>query len=222
MPDLVIFALGKCLIFLLNLLTIGELIVLIPIFCMSTVLSPVSAQDLSTRLEAEGSKPLLLDVRTAMEHRQIHIEGVRLIPLNELDAAALAKELGTDQEVVTICKAGIRAQKAAEKLAAAGMKEVRILQGGMDAWGAANLPANRSKGGIPLERQTRIIAGTVVLTGLALGHWVKPELYLISTFVGLGLIFSGLVGRCAMASLLARAPWNRAGAGGASGGSCCS
>ena len=46
------------------------------------------------------------------------------------------------------------------------------------------------------ERYIRIIAGTVVLIGLALGTWVNPWWYLLSAFVGVNLIQSAFTGFC--------------------------
>jgi hypothetical protein len=49
-----------------------------------------------------------------------------------------------------------------------------------------------------------------VLLGVLLGYFVHPACYLISLFIGGGLLFAGLTGWCGMAKLLALMPWNRA------------
>ncbi|HPA44553.1 MAG TPA: DUF2892 domain-containing protein [bacterium] len=46
------------------------------------------------------------------------------------------------------------------------------------------------------ERYVRIIAGTVLLIGLALGTWVHPLWFLLPAFVGLNLIQSAFTGFC--------------------------
>ena len=58
-------------------------------------------------------------------------------------------------------------------------------------------------------RQVQIVAGGLVLLGVALGALVSPWFYGLSGFVGLGLMFAGLTGFCSMAKLLAVMPWNR-------------
>jgi hypothetical protein len=60
-------------------------------------------------------------------------------------------------------------------------------------------------------RQVQIVAGGLVLLGVVLGATVLPSLYGLAGFVGAGLMFSGIAGTCAMASMLRRMPWNRGG-----------
>ncbi len=47
-----------------------------------------------------------------------------------------------------------------------------------------------------VEKAVRVMAGTVVLTGLALGHFVHPGFYFIDLFVGVNLIQSAFTGFC--------------------------
>lgn len=46
------------------------------------------------------------------------------------------------------------------------------------------------------------IAGTMVLVGLGLGHWVSPGWLLLSAFPGLMLLIAGLTGYCTMTLIL--------------------
>jgi predicted branched-subunit amino acid permease len=50
-----------------------------------------------------------------------------------------------------------------------------------------------------------------VVVGVILGSLLNPGFYAIAAFVGAGLVFAGITDSCAMAMLLARMPWNRAG-----------
>jgi len=61
-----------------------------------------------------------------------------------------------------------------------------------------------------LERQVRIAAGSLVVIGAAVGHFVHPGGFALSTFVGAGLVFAGVTDTCGMGMLIARMPWNRA------------
>ncbi len=184
--------------------------------------SQLSPHDLHTRLANGAPAPLLLDVRTPLEHQEVHHPQARLVPLDELDAPGLANKEGADSEVVVICRSGGRAKKAADKLAAAGMSNVCILEGGMLAWDAAGLPVNRGKKIMSLERQVRVAAGSLVLAGVILGTWVHPGFYGLSAFVGAGLVFAGITDWCGMGLLLAKAPWNKAPGCSAASGSRCS
>jgi hypothetical protein len=62
---------------------------------------------------------------------------------------------------------------------------------------------------ISVERQVRIAAGAMVLTGVLLGAFFHPGFYGLSGFIGAGLVFAGITDWCGMGLLLARAPWNR-------------
>ena len=47
-----------------------------------------------------------------------------------------------------------------------------------------------------MENRIRILAGTMVLIGVALAHYVSPWWLLLPTFVGVNLIQSALTGFC--------------------------
>ena len=114
------------------------------------------------------------------------------------------------EQVYLICRTGSRAAKAAEAFANEGLDQSIIVQGGTEAWINAGLPVERGAAKvISLERQVRIGAGTFVLIGLLLGHFVHPVFIGISAFVGAGLVFAGITDWCGMGLLLAKLPWNK-------------
>ena len=63
--------------------------------------------------------------------------------------------------------------------------------------------------GISIERQVRIIAGSLVLIGMVLGWFVRRGFFGLAAFVGAGLVFAGVTDFCSMGLLLAKLPWNR-------------
>lgn len=151
---------------------------------------------------------LLLDVRTPAEFEDAHIEGSVSRPLSELDVAEVKKLAATKNTCVLICRSGTRARQAAEKLSAAGLVSLSILEGGVQAWEAAGLPLVHGRKTISLDRQVRIAAGTLVLVGSTLGYFVNPAWIALSAFVGAGLVFAGITDTCGMGMLIARMPWN--------------
>lgn len=185
----------------------------------STLISAVEA----FRRRGEAGT-VFLDVRTPVEHREVHIDGCRLVPLDALDAGVMARELAGLKAVV-VCRSGTRAKQAAAMLGAAGVMDCAVLDGGMQAWQASGLPVVRGPKAMSLERQVRVAAGLMVLAGVALGTWVHPVWYGWSAFVGAGLVFAGLTDWCGLGLLLARAPWNKVRATAPSAGSkaptCC-
>jgi hypothetical protein len=53
-----------------------------------------------------------------------------------------------------------------------------------------------------VERYVRLIAGAFVLISLALGHWVSPNWYYFTAFVGLNLFQSAFTNWCPAMTLL--------------------
>lgn len=153
----------------------------------------------------------VVDVRTPVEFREVHAEGARNVPLDELAPSAVMNQRGgtADAPLYVICKSGARAAKAQQKFHDAGFANVINVAGGTEAWVNAGLPVARGKKSMSLERQVRIAAGAIVLTGALLGLFVHPGFTGISAFVGAGLVFAGLTDSCAMGMLIAKLPWNR-------------
>lgn len=152
----------------------------------------------------------LIDVRTPVEFREVHVPDARNVPLDELDPAAVMRSRETqDKQLYVICQSGSRGSKACERFRVAGFANVVNVEGGTRAWVESGLPVVRGRKSVSLERQVRIAAGSLVLLGAALGWLVDPVFVALSAFVGAGLVFSGLTDTCGMGLLLARMPWNR-------------
>jgi adenylyltransferase/sulfurtransferase len=86
---------------------------------------------LDEKLKSGGSMRLV-DVREPHELEISHIAGVRNIPLGQL--AMRTHELDPQDEIVLICKAGVRSTRALHILLGAGFHKLHNLKGGMNAW----------------------------------------------------------------------------------------
>jgi len=159
----------------------------------------------------KGEKIHLVDVRSPAEFQAVHAEGAILSPLDALNPRQLAQrlDLSSSSPAALLCASGNRAKRAAEKFLAEGIPHCLVVEGGTQAWVAAELPAVRGKGVISIECQVRIGAGTMILAGVLLGHFVHPGWYFLSGFVGCGLIFAGVTDWCGMGLFLAKMPWNQ-------------
>lgn len=159
----------------------------------------------------EGNRIELIDVRTPVEFREVHVESARNVPLDQLDPVALmqARNGSANEPLYVICKSGGRGQQACDKFLKAGFSNVVNVEGGTAACVEAGLPLVRGKKSISLERQVRIAAGSLVLLGTVLGWLVDPAFIGLSAFVGAGLIFAGITDTCGMGMILARIPWNQ-------------
>ncbi len=161
---------------------------------------------------AKKSNVDLIDVRTPAEYGEVHVTFARNVPLESMDAAkVIAERNGSDlQPLYVICKSGTRGSMACQKLNAAGLSNVINVEGGTSAWAAAGYPVVRGKKAFALDRQMRIVAGSLVLLGVILGSTVHPYFYGLSGFVGAGLVFAGVSDICPMMNMLALMPWNQA------------
>lgn len=75
---------------------------------------------------------VLLDVRTDLEYKSGHIKGSKHIPLDKL--ASRAHELDISGEIITYCRAGLRAAQAYRILKNAGFSNVKYMDGSILAW----------------------------------------------------------------------------------------
>lgn len=156
----------------------------------------------------------ILDVRTAAEVKASALPDCLHIPLHELTPARLQNEIEksgkSGAQVYLLCQGGKRAEMAANQLAGNVDAELVIIEGGMNAVQAAQIPLQQTgKTVMSLERQVRIAAGFLVLTGVILGFVVNSGFFVLSGFVGAGLMFAGITDTCMMGMLIARMPWNR-------------
>jgi rhodanese-related sulfurtransferase len=167
----------------------------------------ITPAELQKILTAQPSAPVI-DVRTPVEFAEVHVPQARSVPLDGLRPGAL--QLPQDQPVYLLCRSGQRATKAAERFAREGFVQPVVVEGGTLAWIDANLPVTRGTAKvISLERQVRIVAGSLVLVGVLLGWFVHRGFFGLSAFVGAGLVFAGITDFCGMGLLLARMPWNK-------------
>ena len=171
----------------------------------------VTPQELHQRLGQEPAE--LLDVRSPAEFAGAHVPGARLVPLDELDAAAYLKQKpDADKPIYVLCQSGGRARRAIEKFRQAGFDNCVLVEGGTQAWMDAGLPVNRSESKVlPLMRQVQIAVGAISAIGAALALFVNPLFAIVPLVTGCGLLFAGVTGFCGLALVLARMPWNKTG-----------
>ncbi len=170
----------------------------------------VSPSHLNLVLDSQPGASVI-DVRTPVEFAEVHVSQARSEPLDQFDPAALlaAGTIAKDQPVYLLCRSGGRASKAAEKLTREGFAHPIVVEGGTLAWIEAGLPVTRGVAKvISLERQVRIAAGSLVVTGVLLTLTVHLYFIALPAFVGTGLIFAGITDWCGMGLLLAKLPWN--------------
>lgn len=161
----------------------------------------------------EGKEAFFLDVREIGEYAQGHIEGSLLLPLSE---CLVAQDFPHDAKKTCIvyCHSGVRSLQAVQKLSKLfPQQSFKSLEGGILSWkrqtehsiGAKSC----SRQFFSVQRQIQIVAGILILSSMATGFFVDSTYFILTLFVGSGLLFAGLSGWCGLGILLSKMPWNK-------------
>lgn len=169
----------------------------------------ITSTELRELLESAATARIV-DVRTQAEFETAHIAGSYNVPLDVLDkhGAEVAEHLGQDRDVVLVCRSGQRSAQASQLLAKEGLTGGRILEKGIVDWEGQGFAVDRGAQRWDLERQVRLVAGSVVLSSV-LGSIAVPRLKWVAAGIGAGLTYAAISNTCAMATALAKFPYNR-------------
>lgn len=110
--------------------------------------APFARQELAAR-QRDHSAPALLDVRTPAEYREGHIDGALNVPVDQLAARHGALGFERDRAIVVYCKSGRRAARAQQILQSLGYRQVRLLDGSIQAWQGEHRPLVREGAATP-------------------------------------------------------------------------
>lgn len=83
---------------------------------------------------------LVVDLRASADFDKGHIAGAKNVQLSQFDPENKQLAPAKALPVVVVCKVGQTAQAAAARLRKAGFSDVSVLEGGVQAWQAADLP----------------------------------------------------------------------------------
>jgi len=89
-----------------------------------------------------------------------------------------------------------------------GYDDVINVEGGTKAFLDAGLNVVLGKKTVALDRQVRIVTGSLVVIGAALS-FVHPLFALLAAMMGAGLVYSGVTDTCSMGMMLSKMPWNQ-------------
>jgi sulfur-carrier protein adenylyltransferase/sulfurtransferase len=97
---------------------------------------PLSAWDIGptelARRLAAGEKMRIIDVREPHELQVSRLPQAELIPLGSLPSRM--DELDMGEEIVFVCRVGVRSTQALQLMVSAGFRKVKNLRGGMNEW----------------------------------------------------------------------------------------
>ncbi|MES2858325.1 MAG: rhodanese-like domain-containing protein [Pseudomonadota bacterium] len=83
---------------------------------------------------------LVVDLRPAADFQKGHVAGSKNVQMSQFDPENKQLAPARALPVVLLCKAGDSASTAAKRLRKAGFQNVNLLEGGIQAWQAADLP----------------------------------------------------------------------------------
>jgi rhodanese-related sulfurtransferase len=159
---------------------------------------------------ADPDAVTVLDVRSPAEFETRHIAGSYNLPLQLIGEHATALAARLDRRVVLVCQSGVRADQAHQRLIGTGMDNLHVLTTGVPGFAAAGGPVVEGRPRWSMERQVRLVAGSLVLAGVLASRIMHPRAVLLAGGIGAGLTASALTDSCTMGRLLAALPYNRA------------
>ncbi len=121
----------------------------VPAIRYSSIVEPVivdvDAASFFEEYKRNPEKYVFLDVRGADAYERLHAAGSSLQPLHTLytERYNLPKNDG-EKEIVLICSGGVASGVAYSYLEHHGFRNIRRIDGGIEAWQAANLPVQGS------------------------------------------------------------------------------
>jgi rhodanese-related sulfurtransferase len=172
-------------------------------------MTAVTSTEMRDRL-ASQTPPWILDVRTPAEFETVHIDGSYNVPLDVLNdrGSEVARQLDQSHDIVLVCRSGQRSSQAAELLQSEGVTGGSVLENGIIDWEGQGFDVKRGLQRWDLERQVRLVAGSIVLSSV-LGSIAVPRLKWLAAAIGGGLTYAAVSNTCAMGTALSTLPYNR-------------
>ncbi|MEE8379739.1 MAG: glutaredoxin 3 [Gammaproteobacteria bacterium] len=122
---------------------------------------------------------VIVDVRSDKEYQEGHIVNSLHIPLGVLENRLSDLKDHKNDSLIMVCRSGTRSTSAANILKKQGFETVKNLQGGMLAWGSANLPVTTAK--TKHKKTTKKSKKEKAQETLAIGHDDSHEVLVYTT-----------------------------------------
>jgi len=107
------------------------IILIISIFILTACGITYTTIDSNEALSLIDNGAIIIDVRTATEYNEGHIENAINIPIDNISEITYSK----DEVIILYCASGVRSSNAAKTLVDAGYTNIYNLDGGLINWG---------------------------------------------------------------------------------------
>ena len=127
-----------------NILLFLSLFVFVHMFCAFADELLLTAQEAQSLIERnkDDDKFVILDLRSADEYRQGHIEGARSMNYYATNFQRMVSLLDRDATILLYCQKGRQSTLALRAMTKLGFSRMYILDGGIAEWVRAGLPLN--------------------------------------------------------------------------------
>ncbi len=181
---------------------------------MTNLISPQEA----AKWLASGDA-ILIDVRESNEFSEEHIAYATSLPLSAVHDLVEQLQIPASRKIIVQCLKGGRGAQACALIQEKEFykNELYNLEGGITAWKEANLPIvkniTESTKTAPTNQgifsQVNLIIGGFISLFVLLGFLEITAGFILAGILGVALFFAGLSGKCGLAILLSKMPWNK-------------
>ena len=157
------------------------------------------------------TEPLVLGIETSCDETGIGIVRGRTLLSNTIASSMdeHSRYGGVVPEVAARAHLEALQPSIDAALAQAGSDDTAVLAGGIAGFQDTGGEAVHETQRWAMERQVRMVAGTLVVGGLLGAKLIDRRFAYLSAGIGSGLIFAAATNTCAMARALSLLPWNR-------------
>ncbi|PHN06675.1 rhodanese-like domain-containing protein [Flavilitoribacter nigricans] len=155
-----------------------------------------------TRAEQKKGHVIIIDVREPAEFRDGHLPYAINLPTTRFSVEDY--QSWHHLKIALVCQTGNRAHAIAQKLGAAGLENVYVLERHMEEITVATTGEIWS-----VDRQFRFLLGLFMALYLVGYHWMSTLFSVIPVILCLGLIITAIIDKCYLRVGIAMLPWNR-------------
>ena len=116
-------------------------LLIMSVSCTAQVLEKLDPQAFQNQIQSDSGEFKILDLRTDEEVVEGKVPGAEQLDFYSDDFESQLKKLNKQATYYIYCRSGGRSGKTLDKMKELGFEQVYDMQGGMNAWKAAGLPA---------------------------------------------------------------------------------